>query len=63
MMNYKNLRDPGSRYNEYSRVDEEVQYLSDKLNFSIEEIFSAIQEVGMNREDIIEYIRDRRERS
>lgn len=63
MMNFQNLRDTGNSYREFSLIDSEVQYLSDKMNFSVDEIFSAIQEVGVDRDEIIEYVRDRRERT
>lgn len=62
-MNFQNLRDTGNSYREFSLIDSEVQYLSDKMNFSVDEIFSAIQEVGVDRDEIIEYVRDRRERT
>lgn len=63
MVNHQNVRDNGNRYHEFSHIDAEVKYLSVKMNFSADEIFSAIQEVGIDREEIIEYIRDRRDRS
>jgi hypothetical protein len=63
MTNHQNLRDSANRYHEFSLLDSEIKYLSGKMDFSVDEIFSAIQEVGIDREEIIEYIRDRRDRA
>jgi hypothetical protein len=32
------------------------------MNFSAEEVLSAIQEVGLDRDEIAQYIKDRRNR-
>ena len=58
-MNYKNNTD---RYGIYVSYENEVRSLSRKLNYSVDEILSAIQEVGFNEDEIEEYIRDRNER-
>jgi hypothetical protein len=58
-MNYKNSTD---RYGIYVSYENEVRNLSRKLNYSVDEILSAIQEVGFNEDEIEEYIRDRNER-
>ena len=62
MINYKNIRDNGNSIWNYSNVESEVKYLSRKMNFSVEEILNAIQEVGFDRNEIEEYIQDRRNR-
>jgi hypothetical protein len=47
----------------FSAYEQEVSQLSKKLNYSVDEILAAIQEVGFNEEEIEEYIRDRKDRS
>ena len=47
----------------YLSNENEIRELSKKLKFHVDDIVSAIQEVGFNEEEIEEYIRDRRERS
>ena len=53
-------------YNDRSSIfagnETEVRNLSEKLNYSIDEILAAIQEVGFNEDEIEEYIRDRKDR-
>ncbi len=51
------------RFGIYSHHENEVKSLSKKLNYSVDDILVAIQEVGFNEEEIEEYIRDRNERS
>jgi cupin superfamily acireductone dioxygenase involved in methionine salvage len=51
------------RYSIYANHEEEIRQLSNKLDYPVDDIVSAIQEVGMNEEDIEEYIRDRYDRS
>ena len=62
MINYKNIRDNGNAIWNYATIESEVKYLSRKMNFSVEEILNAIQEVGLNRDEIAQYIEDRRNR-
>ena len=62
MMNYQNIRDNGNSIWNYSDLESEINYLSSKMNFSAEEVLSAIQEVGLNRDEIADYILDRRNR-
>ncbi len=50
------------RFSIYSINESEVRSLSKKLNYSVDEILTAIQEVGFNEEEIEEYIRDRNDR-
>jgi Protein of unknown function (DUF3606) len=58
-MNYKNNRD---RFSIYLTNENEMRKLSRKLNYSLDEIMAAVQEVGFNEEEIAEYIRDRNDR-
>ena len=51
------------RFGIFSDHENEVRSLARKLNYSVDDILAAIQEVGFNEEEIEEYIRDRRERS
>lgn len=62
MISHRNIREHASRIREYSSIDSEVQFLSEKFNFSVDEVLAAIQEVGFDRDEIREYIRDRRDR-
>ena len=43
--------------------DEQLENLAKKLKYPIEDIIRAIREVGYDREDVEEYIRDRYNRS
>ena len=58
-MNYRNNND---RYGIYASNENEVRKLSRKLKYSVDEILSAVQEVGFNEDEIEEYIRDRNDR-
>lgn len=51
------------RYGIYAVHEQEIRQLSRKLDYPVDDIVSAIQEVGFNEEDIEEYIRDRHDRS
>ena len=51
------------RFGIFSAYEQEVSLLTKKLKYSVDEILSAIQEVGFNEEEIEEYIRDRNDRS
>jgi hypothetical protein len=62
MIDYKHIRDSGKSFWDYSSIESEVQHLSRKMNYGIDEILSAIQEVGMDRDEIRDYIEDRRNR-
>lgn len=59
LMRYKS----NDRFTIFSAHEQEVKSLSKKLNFSVDEILAAVQEVGFNEEEIEEYIRDRNDRS
>lgn len=58
-MNYKS----NDRSGIYLTYENEIRDLSKKLKLPIDDILSAIQEVGFNEDEIEEYIRDRQERS
>jgi hypothetical protein len=51
------------RFGIYMSHETEVRQLAKKLNYSIDEVLVAVQEVGFNEEEIEEYIRDRTDRS
>ena len=57
-MKYKN----NDRFGIFSDHENEVRSLARKLNYSVDDILVAIQEVGFNEDEIEEYIRDRYER-
>jgi len=59
-MNYRQSID---RVGIYSTHEREIRDIAKKLKYSIDEILSAIQEVGFDEEEIEEYIRDRNDRS
>jgi hypothetical protein len=63
MITKKNIRDNGSKISEVISINEEIEYLSNNYDYTVEEVLSAIQEVGFDRDEIAEYIRDRRDRS
>ena len=58
-MNYK----ANDRSGLYLTHETEIRDLAKKLKFHVDDILSAIQEVGFNEDEIEEYIRDRQERS
>ena len=51
------------RYGMDSSRQIEVQQLTSQLQYPVEDVLRAIQEVGYNAEDVEEYIRDRYNRS
>jgi hypothetical protein len=51
------------RFGIYSSHENEVRTLSRKLNYPLDDILAAVQEVGFDEEAIEEYIRDRKDRS
>ena len=58
-MNYKY----NARFGIFSSNENEVRNLSRKLNYPVDDILVAVQEVGFDEEAIEEYIRDRQDRS
>jgi len=59
-MSYRKATD---RYGLYSTHEPEIRDMAKKLKYSIDEILSAVQEVGFDEAAIEEYIRDRNDRS
>ncbi len=51
------------RYGMEQSRQAEVQQLTSQLQYPVEDVLRAIQEVGYNAEDVEEYIRDRYNRS
>ncbi len=49
----------GDRYNTRGIDEATMDYLTRKLNFPLEDILRAIQEVGSDPLEVEEYIRDR----
>ena len=64
---FRNVMGMSNRFNDrfgiYSAHEQEVRSLSRKLNYPLDDILVAIQEVGFNEDEIEEYILDRNERS
>jgi hypothetical protein len=50
------------RYTVFVGFENEIRSLSKKLNYSVDDIVAAVQEVGFNEDEIEEYIRDRKDR-
>lgn len=50
------------RFAVYAAYSEEVASLSRKLQYPVDDILTAVQEVGFNEEAVEEYIRDRHNR-
>jgi len=59
-MNYRYIND---RFGIYSTHENEIRAIARRMNQSVDDILSAIQEVGFNEDEIEEYIRDRNDRS
>lgn len=62
---YNNNHDTAGndRFSIYGSHEEEVHALSKKLDFSVDDVLSAVQEVGFDTDDIEEYLRDRYNRT
>jgi len=56
-------RTQNDRFGIYSSHEMEIRDIARKLKYSVDDILSAIQEVGFNEDEIEEYIRDRNDRS
>ena len=61
-MNYTTNRNSSDRFSIFATNENEVRLLSRKLKYPIDDVLSAIQEVGLNRDEIAQYIEDRRNR-
>lgn len=63
MWNYSNYRSSSDRFN-ISDIDEgTIESLARKLKYPLEDILCAVREVGCDREEVEEYIRDRHNRA
>jgi hypothetical protein len=60
MADDKNMQDGRDRSRVSGSEEYELQYLSEKLNVSTEEIRNAIKKVGNSREKIEEYLKGNR---
>jgi len=56
-------RNYGDRFGIFSRHEPEIRDIAKKLKYPVDDVLSAVQEVGFDPEEIEEYIRDRRDRS
>ena len=61
--NYNSFISSTDRFGVYGTYEHEVNYLSKKLKLPVEDILKAVQEVGFDKEEVEEYIRDRYQRS
>lgn len=59
MDSYTNLNSRTDRFGISGRDAFKVQSLAERLNYPLEDILKAIQEVGFDADEIEEYIRDR----
>lgn len=59
-MSYRHSND---RFGIYATHENEIRSLATKLKYSVDDVLSAIQEVGFNEDEIEEYIRDRHDRA
>lgn len=59
MYSYNSFGSRSDRYGTYGADEFKVESLAKKLNYPLEDIMRAIQEVGFDKDEIEEYIRDR----
>lgn len=59
MYNYTNFISSTDRFGVWGSEEYQIQKLSRKLKYPVEDILRAIQEVGFDQDEIEEYIRDR----
>jgi hypothetical protein len=50
------------RYGVFMSHEQELRKLSRKLDYPLDDVVAAVQEVGFNEEEVEEYIRDRYDR-
>jgi hypothetical protein len=62
-MYYSSFIPASDRYGNYGSDEYKVENLARKLRYPLEDIRRAIQEVGFDKEEVEEYIRDRYNRS
>lgn len=63
MYSYNSFISRSDRYGAQGVDENKVESLAKKLKYPMEDIMRAIQEVGFDKDDIEEYIRDRYNRS
>ena len=63
MHNYNSFISRSDRYRVFGTDDDKIESLAKQLRYPLEDIMRAIQEVGFDKDDIEEYIRDRHNRS
>ena len=63
MYSYNSFISRSDRYGVFGTDDEQIEKLAKKLNYPVEDILRAIQEVGFDGDEVEEYIRDRYNRS
>jgi hypothetical protein len=63
MYNFTNFVSSTDRFGGFDSNEYQIQKLSRKLKYPIEDILKAIQEVGFDPDEIEEYIRDRYNRT
>ena len=63
MYSYNSFISRSDRYEVFGTDDYQMEDLAKKLNYPLEDIMRAVQEVGFDREEVEEYIRDRNNRS
>jgi maltoporin len=62
-MHYSNYIQRSDRYSVGNNDNFKVEYLVQQLNYPLEDILRAVQEVGFDSDEVEEYIRDRYNRS
>jgi hypothetical protein len=63
MYNYNSFISKSDRYGVFGTNDHKIEDLAKSLNYPFEDIMRAIQEVGFDKGEVEEYIRDRYNRS
>jgi hypothetical protein len=63
MYNYTKFISSTDRFGASGSEEYQIQKLSRKLKYPVDDILKAIQEVGFDQDEIEEYIRDRYNRS
>jgi len=64
MYSYNSFISRSDRYGMHGAADEsKVESLAKRLNYPFEDILRAVQEVGFDKDEVEEYIRDRYNRS
>jgi hypothetical protein len=62
-MHYSSYIQTSDRYSVGNNDNFKVEYLVQQLNYPLEDILRAVQEVGFDSDEVEEYIRDRYNRS